>query len=100
MVTFCATLPAVQDAVPVRAIVELPIMVARVVLFTSMVPDVVIVPPFRALPAMMLVTVPCGGVMHWLVVPLVVVVTFCATVAPAQEAVPAFAALLMFSLTS
>ena len=60
MVTFCATLPAVQDAVPARAIVELPMMVAIVVTFTAIVgatavPATVI----EVSPAVTPVTVPC-----------------------------------------
>ena len=48
----------------------------------------VIAPPVIVPSTATLVTVPCGGVMHWLVIPLVVVVTFCATVTPEQVALP------------
>lgn len=54
-----------------------------------MLPEEVIVPPSRPDAfADMLVIVPVGSATHWLVVPVVVVVTFWAALPPAQLAVP------------
>ena len=65
--------------------------------FTPNVPEPVIVPPVIVPSVPTLVTVPCGGVIHSLVVPEVVVVTFCATDAPEQVAVPVLATVEEFA---